>query len=128
MCRLTVSAGGVLLPFVPSHLVVANVPKAVEDCVDDLASDARLSLSKTVEEIRAALVMQPTQAAGAVQWPLDAALAAAATAAAASAGSDGGAAAGEGTPSAQRGAAVGSRAVLPPPLTAKEQKRSRSAT
>lgn len=127
MCRLTVSAGGVLLPFVPSHLVVANVPKAVEDCVDDLASDARLSLSKTVEEIRAALVMQPTQAAGAVQWPLDAALAAAATAAA-SAGSDGGAAAGEGTPSAQRGAAVGSRAVLPPPLTAKEQKRSRSAT
>jgi hypothetical protein len=112
---------------VPSHLVVANVPKAVEDCVDDLASDARLSLSKTVEEIRAALVMQPTQAAGAVQWPLDAALAAAATAAA-SAGSDGGAAAGEGTPSAQRGAAVGSRAVLPPPLTAKEQKRSRSAT
>lgn len=127
MCRLTVSAGGVLLPFVPSHLVVANVPKAVEDCVDDLASDARLSLSKTVEEIRAALVMQPTQAAGAVQWPLDAALAAAATAAA-SAGSDGGAAAGEGTLSAQRGAAVGSRAVLPPPLTAKEQKRSRSAT
>jgi hypothetical protein len=127
VCRLTVSAGGVLLPFVPSHLVVANVPKAVEDCVDDLASDARLSLSKTVEEIRAALVMQPTQAAGAVQWPLDAALAAAATAAA-SAGSDGGAAAGEGTPSAQRGAAVGSRAVLPPPLTAKEQKRSRSAT
>ena len=94
---------------------------AVEDCVDNLAADARLTLATMAEEIRSTLAMQHTQAAAASQLSLDASLASA-TAVADGSNSIG---AQDGTPMAQRGSAIGSRAVLPPALTVKQQKRSR---
>eukprot|EP01043_Picozoa_sp_COSAG02_P008568 COSAG02_NODE_276_length_26189_cov_810.678191_13_plen_1077_part_00 len=97
---------------------------AVEDCVENLASDARLTLATTVEEIRSALAMQHTQAATAGQLSLDGSLAAAAAAADGARGDE---AYEGGTPTVQRGSAVGSRAVLPAAPTAKQQKRSRLA-
>jgi hypothetical protein len=97
---------------------------AVEVCVANLASDARLTLATTVEEIRSALAMQHTQTATAAQLSLDGSLAAAAAVAD---GTHGVEACEGGTPTVQRGSAIGSRALLPAALTVKEQKRSRLA-
>eukprot|EP01043_Picozoa_sp_COSAG02_P016056 COSAG02_NODE_699_length_18369_cov_9.690203_12_plen_1083_part_00 len=101
-----------------------HVDDAVEGCVENLASDARLTLATTVDEIRSALAMQHTQAATAAQLSLDGSLAAAAAVAD---GSHGVEAYEGGTPTVQRGSAIGSRALLPAALTVKEQKRSRLA-